>query len=420
MSNPAEMQQYIIRRIAMEYFEYRSRNKISGKDFRGIVTADDISTAEEYLKRRGESVIEIGPLQDFLNIRKTVYSMMTRCSKKKKLEFISMMRFMLASGISLHEAIVNIRDSSTDKSLKNLSRVVADEVRRGADLSQALKKTGYFDNATVQQINAGEESGTIEDTLSRLIVQYQREIELKNKIKSASIYPIIICITMVVVLWIMMTVIVPSLVETLVSLGGELPLITKIVIGVSGFMSKSTPYLLLILVMAVIGYKIAIKEERVKLFVDTLKLKIPIIGEIIKRLELSRFCRNLSAMQKSGISLVNSIYTVKSAVKNLRISKEIEKSGRLIELSGMNLANALSKSGDFPSLMLQMIEIGIESGQICDVLDNIAEQYEKEVDINLKRMLGLIEPILIIIAGLLVGVVVISIFLPLFSVTDFI
>ena len=404
----------------MEYFEYRSRNKISGKDFRGIVTADDISTAEEYLKRRGESVIEIGPLQDFLNIRKTVYSMMTRCSKKKKLEFISMMRFMLASGISLHEAIVNIRDSSTDKSLKNLSRVVADEVRRGADLSQALKKTGYFDNATVQQINAGEESGTIEDTLSRLIVQYQREIELKNKIKSASIYPIIICITMVVVLWIMMTVIVPSLVETLVSLGGELPLITKIVIGVSGFMSKSTPYLLLILVMAVIGYKIAIKEERVKLFVDTLKLKIPIIGEIIKRLELSRFCRNLSAMQKSGISLVNSIYTVKSAVKNLRISKEIEKSGRLIELSGMNLANALSKSGDFPSLMLQMIEIGIESGQICDVLDNIAEQYEKEVDINLKRMLGLIEPILIIIAGLLVGVVVISIFLPLFSVTDFI
>ena len=340
--------------------------------------------------------------------------------KKEKLEFISMMRFMLASGISLHEAIVNIRDSSTDKSLKNLSRVVADEVRRGADLSQALKKTGYFDNATVQQINAGEESGTIEDTLSRLIVQYQREIELKNKIKSASIYPIIICITMVVVLWIMMTVIVPSLVETLVSLGGELPLITKIVIGVSGFMSKSTPYLLLILVMAVIGYKIAIKEERVKLFVDTLKLKIPIIGEIIKRLELSRFCRNLSAMQKSGISLVNSIYTVKSAVKNLKISKEIEKSGRLIELSGMNLANALSKSGDFPSLMLQMIEIGIESGQICDVLDNIAEQYEKEVDINLKRMLGLIEPILIIIVGLLVGVVVISIFLPLFSVTDFI
>ena len=402
----------------MEYYEYKSRNRINGKVFRGIITAEDIESAEDNLKKRGEDILEISIMQDVLGIRKTLHNISTRTSKKTKLEFFSMLKFMLESGMSLYESLINIRDSSIDKSLKNLSRIIADEVRQGSDLSNAMRKSGQFDIAMVQQINSGEESGNIGDTLKRLTEQIEREIEFKAKIKSAMMYPIIICVVMVVVLWVMMTMVVPSLAETLISMGGELPLITKIVIGASDLMAASTPYLVIGIIAMVIGYRIAVKNKAIKLKIDGLKLKIPIVGGMIEKIELSRFSRNLSAMQKSGIALVSSLKTVQTAIKNTEISKAVEKAARFVEISGMNLSNALAKAGNFPTMMLQLIDVGINSGQICEVLDKIAMQYEKDVDTGLKRVTSLIEPIMIVVVGLLAGTVVISIFLPMFSMTD--
>lgn len=402
----------------MEYYEYKSRNKVNGKIFRGIITADDMESAGEHLKKRGEDIIEITVMQDFFGIRKTIHNLTSKTNKKTKLEFFSMLKFMLESGMSLHESLINIRDSSIDKSLKNLARIIADEVRQGADLSGAMRKSGQFDVAMIQQINSGEEAGNIDDTLVRLTAQIEREIEFKGKIKSAMMYPIIICVVMVVVLWVMMTLVVPSLADTLTSMGGELPLITKIVIGASDLMAASTPYMICGIIVLIIGYSIAIKNKDFKLRIDRLKLKIPIVGGMIEKIELSRFCRNLSAMQKSGIALVGSLKTVQAAIKNSEISKSVEKAARLVEISGMNLSNALSKAGSFPTMMLQLIEVGINSGQICEVLDKIALQYEKDVDVGLKRVTSLIEPAMIVVVGLLAGTVVISIFLPMFSMTD--
>lgn len=206
----------------MQYFEYKTRRSADGKIFKGIITADNIETAESTLKKRGEDIIVLSEMHDILNIRKTFYSISVRTNKKTKLEFFTMLKFMLESGMSLHESLVNIRDTGINKSLKNLVSKIADSVRRGSTLSAAAESSGQFDNATVQQLKAGEESGNILDTLLRLIKQYEREIEFKSKIKSAMMYPIIICVVMVVVLWVMMTVVVPSLAETLISMGGEL------------------------------------------------------------------------------------------------------------------------------------------------------------------------------------------------------
>ena len=402
----------------MQYFEYKTRNHADGKIFKGIITADNIETAESTLKKRGEDIIVLSEMQDILNIRKTLYSLSVRTNKKTKLEFFTMLRFMLEAGMSLHESLVNIRDTGVNKSLKGLAGKIADSVRRGSTLSVAANGSGQFDHATVEQLKAGEESGSILNTLSRLMTQYEREIEFKSKIKSAMMYPIIICVVMVVVLWVMMTLVVPSLAETLISMGGELPLITKIVIGASNGMAAITPYLIVAIIAGVIAYRIAVKNAVFKLAVDTNKLKIPIVGKMLEKIELSKFCRNLSAMQKSGITLVSSLGIVVSAIKNKKIAKEIEKAARLVEISGMNLAAALAKAGNFPSMMLQLIEVGISSGKITEVLDKIAEQYEKEVDVSLKRITSLIEPIMIVVVGVLAGTVVIAIFLPMFEMTS--
>lgn len=402
----------------MEYFEYRTKNPMSGKVFHGIITADDSESAADNLKRRGEEILEIKSMNDILNIRKTLYNLSVKTNKKTKAEFFAMLKFMLDSGMSLHESLVSIRDSSINKQLRNMSRVIADEVRKGAALSLAMQRSGQFDNAVVRQVNAGEESGNMSDTLARLTGQTEREIEFSGKIKNAMMYPIMICIVMIVVLWVLMTMVVPSLAQTLISMGGELPLITKIVIGVSSFMSKAAPYIIIICIASAVGYRIALRDKGFKLKNDTFKLKIPIVGNMLEKIELSRFCRNLSAMQKSGISLVHSLKIVVEAVKNKKIAEAVQKSCRLVEMTGMNLSAALAKSGDFPAMMLQLIEVGIDSGGICNVLDRIAEQYEKEVDTGLKRITSLIEPAMIVVVGLLAGTVVISIFLPMMSIAD--
>lgn len=151
---------------------------------------------------------------------------------------------------------------------------------------------------------------------------------------------------------------------------------------------------------------------------DRQKLRIPIAGNMLEKIELSKFCRNLSSMQKSGITLVSSLGIVDSAIKNQKIAREIKKAARLVEISGMNLAAALAKAGHFPSMLLQLVEVGISSGKITEVLDKIAEQYEKEVDVSLKRITSMIEPIMIVVVGILAGTVVIAIFLPMFEMTS--
>jgi len=402
----------------MEYFEYRTKNPMTGKVFRGIITADDSESAADNLKRRGEEILEIKSMNDILNIRKTLYNLSVKTNKKTKAEFFAMLKFMLDSGMSLHESLVSIRDSSINKQLRNMSRVIADEVRKGAALSLAMQRSGQFDNAVVRQVNAGEESGNMSDTLARLTGQTEREIEFSGKIKNAMMYPIMICIVMIVVLWVLMTMVVPSLAETLISMGGELPLITKIVIGVSSFMSKAALYIFIIEIALVAAYRMALRDKGFKLKNDIFILKLPIVGNMLEKIELSRFCRNLSAMQKSGISLVHSLKIVVEAVKNKKIAEAVQKSCRLVEMTGMNLSAALAKSGDFPAMMLQLIEVGIDSGGICNVLDRIAEQYEKDIDTGLKRITSLIEPAMIVVVGLLAGTVVISIFLPMMSIAD--
>lgn len=402
----------------MEYYEYKTINKLNGKVVRGIITADDKEAAAGALKRRGEDVLELGIMQDFLNIRKRIYDLSSKVKRSVALDFFIMLKFMLEAGLSLYEALTGIRDTSTNKALRNFARQIADEVRKGASLSAALKKTGQIENALFEQIKAGEESGRMNDTLTRVIRQLEREKEFKAKVKSAMMYPVVICVVMVVVLWIMMTMVVPKLAETLVSMGGELPMITKIVIGVSNFMKSATPFLILAAIAAVVGYRTAVKNPDIRLKADTFKLKIPIIGEMIEKLELSKLCRNLSAMQESGITLVTSLNIVKQTVKNRSISQAVDKARKLIEISGINLASALSRVGSFPQMMIQMLEVGINTGQITGVLDKLSERYETEVDTGLKRATGMIEPIMIVVVGLLAGTVVVSIFLPMWSITD--
>jgi type IV pilus assembly protein PilC len=408
------MEGYIV-----EYFKYVVEHPINKKLLRGTITGDSKEIAEKTLKEQGFRIILTEEALDFINIRKTFYNLVNKISKKEIYFFLDELAYMLDANFGLVNALKFKRDGvGGSKKQKILSIPIVEEVEQGTPLYLALEKSGYFDFATVQQIKSGEEAGNVPQALDRVAKQMKRELEFKKNIQNAMIYPIMISVVMVIVLWVLMTLVVPSLAETLVGLGGELPLITKIVIGTSKFMSKSTPFIIVLIIGVIIEYRILMKQSRYKYLVDQYKLKIPAIGNILTKLEMSRFCKCLSAMQKSSISLVKSLQITKSVVKNTYIKKDIAKAAKMVELLGSSLAVALTKSGNFPDMMIQQIEMGVNSGNISTVLETIANRYENEVDDSIKRITALAEPIMIVLVGIIAGTVVVSIFLPMFSITD--
>lgn len=402
----------------MEYFDYTIRNPISGKKEKGMLTADDEHNAIEQLKSRGMVLVELAPMQDIWNIRKFLHGMNNRIKKKHIKDFFEQLSFMLSTNLPMYSALLILRDMGSDKKLKHIARPVAECIRKGLPLHEALLKTGYFGQSDIMQLKAGEESGNVPYTLTQLVIRYTREIEFANKIKAALTYPIIIMIVMFIVLWVLMTMVVPMLAQTLLGLGGEIPVITRLVIAVSEFMRYSTPFIFFGGFVTVLAYKKFMQDESISRKVDELKLKIPIVGTVLTKIEMSKFCRNLSSIQKSGIALVPSLIATGASIKNRYFKNALVKATRLVEISGINLSTALSKSGKFPVMMEQLIEIGISAGRITETLDKIADQYEKEVDFSIKKMASLMEPIMIIIVGLMAGTVVMSVFLPILSITD--
>ena len=407
----------------MMYFDYRAKAANSNKVFRGVVTSDTQASAIENLKSKGLTIVEITPMADFLSIRKTFHSFTERITKKTVLEFFEQLSFMLNTDISLYEALTILRDNGASKKIKALSRPLADGVRKGLSLHEAMESVNYFSVTTVQQVKSGEESGNVPDTLKRVAAEMAREMEFKKKIKSAMTYPIIICVVMVIVLWVLMTLVVPSISETIIGLGGELPTITKIVIAVSNGMRKTTPLFIMLVIAAVGTYKFMCRNKEFKCKADRIKIKIPLVGKIIEKLELSRFCKNLSTMQESGIPLVHSLAITQNSLKNTYIRRMVEKSANLISQNGLDLSLGLKEGskeerGKFPELMLQLIEVGVNTGKISEVLSRISEQYQKEIDDSVKKITSMIEPAMIIVVGILAGTVVISMFLPLMSIMD--
>lgn len=400
----------------MEYYDYTAR--FGGKVKKGVTTADDMETAAENLIARGFTVITIAPMQDVFNIRHTMYGMSHRIKKKNIKDFFDQLSFMLGTNLPQNNALLILRDSGVDKKLKYIARLVAEKTRTGMALHEALNTTGFFDVSTIKQLEAGEQSGNVPEALERLVKQYERDLEFSGKIKNAMIYPCLILSVMVIVLWVLMTMVVPALSATLISLGGELPAITQIVIAVSGFVKASTPYMIVGVITAVIMYKKMMKQKHFKLTVDTFKLRLPIIGSMLMKIEMSRFCRNLSAIQDSGIALVPSLAVTQSAIKNGKLKAATEKASKLVEMSGESLSSALAKTRSFPPLMIQLIEVGVNAGRITGILNKIAAQYEKEVDASIKKITGLIEPIMIILVGLLAGTVVMAMYLPILSLVD--
>jgi type IV pilus assembly protein PilC len=292
-----------------------------------------------------------------------------------------------------------------------------ESVQKGDQLSEALKKqTNVYPEIMISMIEAGEESGKLDQVITKLADQFEKDVKLKNKIKSAMMYPIILCCLSVSVVLVLVTKVLPIFLSMFTE-GMTLPLPTRIVIGFSNTLTGYWYIVIVVIAIIVFGIRIFINTEEGKRMWHALLLKIPLIGNTIVKIAAVRFTRTLSTLLSSGMTLIQSLEIVVRVVGNRVIMDGLSITKEDIR-KGMPLSQSLRKADVLPPMVYSMIGIGEESGSIEDMLVKTAEYYDNEVENAVQKLVTLIEPILIVFMAVVIGFIIVSIMLPIFDIYD--
>ncbi len=300
---------------------------------------------------------------------------------------------------------------------RTLNQVV-DDLQAGSSISGALSKSPkVFTEFYVNMVHAGEESGKLTQTFMFLADYLDREYELTSKTKNALIYPAFVVAVFIIVMVLMFTVVIPQLSAVIRDSGADIPLYTKIVLGLSDFIVQYGIFILIIVIVfgAYIGYSVS--TERGKSYLDRLKLSLPAFGNLFTKMYLSRIADNLDTMISSGIPIVRAI-EITGTVAGNRVYKDILKDAEESVKAGSSVSDAFNKHPEVPQIMVQMIKVGEETGALSTILKTLAHFYKREVDDAVDSLVGLIEPVMIVGLGLGVGVLLASVLVPIYNIAS--
>jgi MSHA biogenesis protein MshG len=385
-------------------FNYKAR-KTGGELATGVLEAPDASTVAQILTGRSYTPIEITQNSQQLSNKSTEISFFTPNITLDDLVIFSRQMYSLAkSGIPILRAVKGLADTTNSKRMSVALNDVADQLERGRTLSSALNKhLDVFGSLFISIVHVGENTGKLDDAFLQLSFYLTRDQETRKQIKSATRYPMFVIIAIVVAMVIMNIVVIPIFADMFLSFGAELPMMTRILLATSDFFLTKWQYLLMgiALTMFIIRRYLGTQNGRYKW--DRAKLKLPIVGSIFERTLLGRFARSFSMMLISAEAVDNTFM----ADRILSMRKNIEK--------GESLSRVTSSSQLFTPLVIQMINVGEETGRVDELLAEVAEFYEREVDYDLKSLTSKIEPILISVVAGMVLVLALGIFTPMWD-----
>ncbi len=348
------------------------------------------------------------------------FSLKKRVSTKSLVVFTRQLSTLIAAGLPLVKALRTLYDQLEAGALKEIIKNLAGEVEAGTKFSEALSRfPKVFPEFYINMIKAGELGGMLEGILKRLSEFLDKNQKLRDKIKSALMYPAFVLLVAVLILVMLMIFVIPTFTNMFSELGGALPLPTKILIVTSEIVRKAWYLIPLIPVLVVVLYKILIRNSNRRCAVDKLKLYVPIVGNLIQQVSVARFSRTLGTLLSSGVPILNALETVRDTVGNEFIARAVIQVRDSIK-EGEGVSAPMEASKAFPPLVVKMIDIGEETGQLDKMLIQIADNFEEEVDVAISGLTSLLEPILIVFMGLVVGFIVISMFMPLFSLAQLI
>lgn len=400
----------------MKKFKYSARD-VKGKIVTGEIEARDPESVTDILHDRGLIVVSIkeGMGIDFERLAEINVG---GVPMKEKVVFMRQMSTMVGAGLPLTRALEVMVQQAGNPFFKRVLKEVLASVQSGKSLSDSFRaQEEIFDEVTLNLIEAGEESGKLEIILERLATELEEKNTLSSKLKSAMIYPIIILVVIVVVVVLMMMVLVPSMATIYGDFGAELPLVTRILMDMSDFFLNFWWAVLVVIAVLIIGGKYYLGSTKGKRSWDKLVLKIPVIGGIVSKMQLSQFTRILALLLGSGLSIIKALELTASSLSNSMFRDTIVEAKSEVEKGGA-LALPIARSEYFPLLVSSMIAVGEETGEIDAVLTKVSEYYKEEVDVATTNMASVLEPVFLIIMGLAIGFIALGVYMPMFQLSS--
>ena len=367
---------------------------------------------------RQQQIIPTKIVKKATEIKITLPFMKGKVKKKSLAIFTRQLATMIDAGLPLVQSLEILSQQAEDETFREIIRTIKNEVEGGATLAAALQKhPRVFDDMYVNLVVAAEEAGTLDVILSRLATHIEKMEELKKKIKSALVYPAMIVTVAIGVTIILMVFVVPVFEKLFAGIGSTLPLPTRVVIAVSNIFKSYLPIVIAIVVALAIILRRYYKTENGKRRIDDVMLKLPIFGELLRKVAIARFARTLGTLVSSGVPILESLNIVAGAAGNKVVEEAILR-GKISISEGQTISEPLSQSGVFPVMVTQMISVGETTGSLELMLNKVADFYESEVDTAVATLSSMLEPVLMIFLGVIVGGLVISMYLPIFKMAS--
>ncbi len=387
---------------------------LSGEVKRGEMEAPDVKLVEARLRR-----LQIIPLK----ITEKKESVLARFHRKKVggkdlAIFTRQLATMLESGLPLVQALEALASQQKNPYFREVIQKIRVAVEGGSSLADALKEfPNVFDDLYYQMVNAGETGGNLDDILKRLAVYQEKILAIKSKIKHAMMYPAVIVIVTIAVISLIMIFVIPKFAQMFAEAGQALPLPTQIVIAASNITKKYFPFFLGGIFLLAFLVRRIYRTEAGRYRIDKLLLRLPLFGDLLHKSALARFSRTLSSLIASGVPLLQGL-SIAGRVSGNRVIEKVVEEVRLSVSEGQSIAEPMAVSGYFPHMVTQMISVGESTGALEQMLDKVADFYEDEVDRTVDTLSTLIEPILIVFLGGIVGAIIVSLYLPIFKLAS--
>jgi type IV pilus assembly protein PilC len=400
----------------MKKYKYSARDK-NGKAVEGELEARDINSVTDNLHERGLIVVKIQE-NNSINWERISEINIGGVPMKEKVVFMRQMATMIGAGLPLTRALEIMVQQAGNPLFKRVLGEVLASVQSGKSLSTSFKEQPeIFDPITLNLIDAGEQSGKLQVILERLATELEEKNTLSSKFKSALIYPIIILVVIIAVIVLMMFVLVPSMASIYSDFGAQLPWTTTALINISTFFTKYWWAILVVLAVLIIGIKYYLDSKVGKRNWDKIVLKIPVIGNIVTKMQLSQFTRLLSLLLGSGLSIMKSLELTADSLSNTMFKETVLDAKEEVEKGGA-LAIPLARSPYFPLLVSSMVAVGEETGEIDTVLTKVSEYYKEEVDNATTNLSSILEPVFLILMGLVIGFIALAVYMPMFQLSS--
>ncbi|MFO7734907.1 MAG: type II secretion system inner membrane protein GspF [bacterium] len=395
----------------------------NGKEKKGLVEGDNKNSVKTRLQKNGCFVTEIKEKSSREGIGiDSLKELFSRLGRKASPGEIASMTRLLATlqkaHIPLVEAVDAVARQQENQYLKESMLIIKNKMQEGYSFSRAARDfPDIFSDLYRSMIEAGEESGATDKVLLRLADFLESQVDLRNKVKSAMTYPAILLIVAVLVVGVLFTVVIPKLSKMFEDIEMALPFQTRVLLWLSDFVGSWWWLILMILIAGFVAFKRYIRTEEGHLKWDRFLITMPIFGSVNRKIAISRFSKTLATLLDSGVSILLAFDIVKRVIGNRILENAISNARENIK-EGESVAVPLKRSGEFPPIVIQMISIGEKSGDIEEMLETLAESYEKEVGYTLEKLTSMIEPVMIVLLALVVGFIVFAVVMPIIQIND--